>query len=358
MTPVLGDPNVTAFLKALCLHQFCSTCTSMTCQLHVAENSCTLTTYVSPFKANTSANWNAVSRQVWRRCHTSVGSGDLNQAPPKQSAVCSTVHLHNTSATCELTVYLDGQRLRHECHPTYLGVSLERTLSYREHLTKTAGKLKNRNNLLMKLAGSTWGSSANTLRSSALALCYSAAEYCFPVWSRSAHTSQVEVQLNSTMRLIYLVPSVLHLSHGFQPYEGRLPLTSWPIQPDILSTPLLRLTSSKPLWLDLQPVVIKSRWRHNWKSAQVVNSHLVCDLTIRQPGFDFPRQQWFLLNRFRTEQGTGNGDLQTLICGPCGETQTMSHIVESCSLTKLNGGLSWLHSADEDAVSWLSSYGL
>jgi len=29
---------------------------------------------------------------------------------------------------------------------------------------QTAGKLKNRNNLLMKLAGSTWGASANTLR--------------------------------------------------------------------------------------------------------------------------------------------------------------------------------------------------
>ena len=42
---------------------------------------------------------------------------------------------------------------------------------------------------------------------------------------------------------------------------------------------------------------------------------------------------------------------------PCGETQTMSHIVESCPLTKLNGGLSRLHSADKDAVSWLTSYG-
>jgi len=42
---------------------------------------------------------------------------------------------------------------------------------------------------------------------------------------------------------------------------------------------------------------------------------------------------------------------------PCGETQTMSHIVESCPLTKLNGGLSRLHSADEDAVSLLTNYG-
>jgi len=31
--------------------------------------------------------------------------------------------------------------------------------------------------------------------------------------------------------------------------------------------------------------------------------------------------------------------------------------VSHCPLTKLNGGLSWLHSADEDAVSWLTSYG-
>jgi len=108
-------------------------------------------------------------------------------------------------------------------------------------------------------------------------------------------------------------------------------------------------------WIRLVP-------RHNWKSAQVVNSHLVCDPTIQQPGFDLPRQQWSLLNGFRTEQGH---------CGVCrrkwrltdtdlclrGETQTMSHIVEFCPLTKLNGGLSRLHSVDEDNVLWLTSYG-
>jgi len=137
---------------------------------------------------------------------------------------------------------------------------------------------------------------------------------------------------------------------------------SWPIQPDILNPPLLRLTPRKLLWLYLQPVDIKSRWRHNWKSAQVVNSHLVCKPTIRQQGFDLPRQQWSLLNHFSTEQGHCGASRRkwrptdTDLC-PCGETQTMFHIVKSCPLTKLNGGLSWLHSADEDAVSWLTSYG-
>jgi len=45
-------------------------------------------------------------------------------------------------------------------------------------------------------------------------------------------------------------------------------------------------------------------------------------------------------------------------CRLLSSSLTMCHIVESYPLTKLNGGLSRLHSADEDAVSWLTSYGL
>jgi len=69
-----------------------------------------------------------------------------------------------------------------------------------------------------------------------------------------------------------------------------------------------------------------------------------------------------VMNRFRTEQGHCGACRRkwrltdTDLC-PSGETQTMSHVVESCPLTKLNNGLSRLHSADEDAVSWLTSYG-
>ena len=36
----------------------------------------------------------------------------------------------------------------------------------------------------------------------------------------------------------------------------------------------------------------------------------------------------------------GNGDLRDTDLCPCGETQTMSHIVQSCPMKKLNGGLS------------------
>jgi len=46
-----------------------------------------------------------------------------------------------------------------------------------------------------------WRANANTLRSSALALCYSVAEYCCPVWQRSTHVSLVDAQLHSSMCL-------------------------------------------------------------------------------------------------------------------------------------------------------------
>jgi len=35
----------------------------------------------------------------------------------------------------------------------------------------------------------------------------------------------------------------------------------------------------------------------------------------------------------------------------------MSSIVGSCSLTKLDGGLSRLYAADDDAVQWLADFG-
>ena len=57
-------------------------------------------------------------------------------------------------------------------------------------------------NLITKLDGNSWGASASTLRTSALALCYSVAEYCCPVWARSSYTNLIYTQLHSSKRLI------------------------------------------------------------------------------------------------------------------------------------------------------------
>ena len=63
-------------------------------------------------------------------------------------------------------------------------------------------KVATRNNLLKKLSNSRWGCTANTIRTTALALSYSAAEYACPVWARSPHASKLDPELNDACKSI------------------------------------------------------------------------------------------------------------------------------------------------------------
>ena len=67
-------------------------------------------------------------------------------------------------------------------HLKYIGVTLDRTLSYKQHIHNTKMKVATRNNLLRKLPSSKWGANASTI----ITLRYSVAEYAAPVWVRSA----------------------------------------------------------------------------------------------------------------------------------------------------------------------------
>ena len=50
--------------------------------------------------------------------------------------------------------------------------------------------------------GSGWGAGAKTLRIGTLFLVYSTAEYCAPVWCRSAHTRLIDSVLNDALRIV------------------------------------------------------------------------------------------------------------------------------------------------------------
>ena len=89
--------------------------------------------------------------------------------------------------------------------PVYLGdvgVTLDRTLSYKAHIEKARKKVGTRKNIIRKLRNSRWGATPTTLRSSALALCCSAAEYACPVSERSSHAKNLNATLNETCRMI------------------------------------------------------------------------------------------------------------------------------------------------------------
>ena len=56
--------------------------------------------------------------------------------------------------------------------------------------------------MLRQLVGSGWGAGAKTLRIATLSLGYSTAEYCAPVWCRSAHTRLIDSVLNDALLIV------------------------------------------------------------------------------------------------------------------------------------------------------------
>ena len=123
------------------------------------------------------------------------------RANPEKTQL-SVFHLKNRAADRQLRVRWYGQWLKHTTKPVYLGVTLDRSLTYKEHVAKTKAKAGARNSILKKLANSRWGTDANTIRTTALALCYSTAEYAAPVWCRSSHAAKIDPVLNAACRAI------------------------------------------------------------------------------------------------------------------------------------------------------------
>ena len=134
-------------------------------------------------------------------------------------------HLNNREAKRELKIFNNGKLLPYCPTPTYLGVKLDRSLTFHHHLEASRKKLSTRVTLLRRLAGSGWGAGAKTLRTAALSLVYSTAQYA-PVWCRSAHTRQIDSVLNDALRIVTgcLRPTptdYLPILAGIQPAELR-----------------------------------------------------------------------------------------------------------------------------------------
>ena len=128
-------------------------------------------------------------------------SNNLRANPDKTQVTA--FHLKNREAKRKLEVEWNITDLENTPNPKYLGVSLDRTLGYKQHIHNTKMKVATRNNLLKKLSNSKWGCNASTIRKTALALSYSAAEFACPVWTRSPHASKLDPELNIIIILLF-----------------------------------------------------------------------------------------------------------------------------------------------------------
>ena len=277
-------------------------------------------------------------------------------ANPGKTQVCA-FHLNNNQAQKTLKIKWEGKTLAHNKFPVYLGVTLDRTLSFKEHIRKLKGKLSSRNNLLDKLANTSWETDPMTIKTSALALCYSTAEYCAPVWTRFCHAAKVDVELNHTCRTITgnLKPTPL----------SSLYCLASVAPPSIRRETLAKSERDKQMTDNRHPMYGHQQVQQRLKSRKsfatvsglqglkppqyrlekwLQNDQTPPHESVPPPsetlpnGTSFIRKDWVTLNRARARVGRTNNNLHrwglaaSAAC-PCGEPdQTMDHILRDCKL--------------------------
>ena len=308
--------------------------------------------------------------------------------------VTAVFHLNNREAKRKLKVYNNDRLLSFCPTPTYLGVKLDRSLTFRHHLVALRKKLSMRVTLLRLLVGSGWGAGTKTLRIANLSLVYSAAEYCAPVWCRGAHTRLIDSVLNDALRIVteclHPIPTNhLPILSGIQPAELRrmgatLSLAHrGSIDPDHILYGLLsgstdtrqvRLRSRRPFvpaaqnHLDnLARLGIRaSEWtNHKWNAEYCKNASrlrvFVPETGARPVEMGLPRAAWVKLNRLQTGVGRFHSSMHKWGLAPspnceCGASeQTADHVLTACPIHRAPHGARGLMVLDDETRCWLNN---
>lgn len=300
---------------------------------------------------------------------------NLSNPPNPLKTQSCVFHLRNSQADRSLNISWQGTAIAHCNSPSYLGVTLDRSLTFKDHCLKTKQKVGSRNILLRKLTTITWGTSPHVLRTTGLALCFSAGEYACPVWHRSAHAREVDVALNETCRTVTgcLKPTPLN---SLYPAAGIAPL---PVRREIAcaiekckqevddrhplygTTPAQqRLRSRRSFLRATEALTVPGRPEearcNMWQEHYKLPAECSGPAEKLPAGRDLPWPTWKSLNRLRTQVGRckdnmskwGYSDQDSMcVCGT--GPQSMPHLLacpecpSTCTLTDL-----W--AATDDAI--------
>ena len=94
-------------------------------------------------------------------------------------------------ASKSLSLKYNGQQLKKETNPVYLGVTMDQRMTLEKHMRNVKEKASRRLNIIKRLASTTWGADKNTLRQLYLGYVRSSMEYNLALQSISSDTEKL-----------------------------------------------------------------------------------------------------------------------------------------------------------------------
>ena len=292
--------------------------------------------------------------------------------------VTAAFHLHNREAKRKLKVCNISKTLPFCPVLTYLGVKLDRLLTYRPHLEVLRKKLCARVSLLRRLVETGWGARSKTLRTAALSLQRAHTAYRQCIKWRLAHCHWVPASHSIGLPS----GSFRHpASWASPPRSDTLP--SQPQLPDHIlhgqfheSQNVCRerlksrysfVPAARKLLDSLSEMDVRAAQWTNTKwdmeySANALSLHAVIPKASSRPlGMGLPRAAWVKLNRLRSGVGRfcssmykwGLAPLANCECGA--SEQTADHIISQCPIHRAPRGMFGLMVLDDETRCWLKS---
>ena len=238
------------------------------------------------------------------------------------------------------------------------------------------------------------GAGAKTLRKATLSLVYSTAEYCAPVWCRSAHTRLIDRVLNNVLRIFTgclrptptnhlpvlsgIQPAELHrmeatlslayrgspdpdhILYGFFKWALRYSPSETKIQMPVCASCAESFGQPCQTWLHA------SEWTNEkWKTEYCENASrlraFVPETCARPVGMGLPRVAWVKLNRWRTGVGRFHLSMHKWGLAPspnceCGASdQTADHVLTVCPIHRAPHRARGLTVLDDETRCWLNN---
>lgn len=141
---------------------------------------------------------------------------------PAKSTLLYISHQQNTRPN----MHINGTQIDYSTSTNFLGLTINNTLTWHNHIDKIKQRCNARLNLLRKISGTSWGASPKTIIHTYNALIFPVLNYAYPAWNNlpKTHIQTLQTIQNKMLRIAYRVSPLAFISNEILHDRANIPL--------------------------------------------------------------------------------------------------------------------------------------